>query len=1375
VADNATPTAGQFRYNIGAVVGGTAVRTDNDTFYLNTITADSGSIPVTIWLEGLTVSVVKVFSFAKAKTGATGDPGVNLINKSIFTTDLNKGDWNTGTVVSLSGEPGATALDGFTHAMKLTTRDNYALGSIFPVTPGEVIYVAGWVNTINTTRQVNLGFRQRNLGADVSQWPTVASRAAGLGWAYISGSYTVPATGVDGLTPFIQINAFDTYGAPLVQGLYWSRSNPAATFSPTITLTPSGQAFTYTDGVASPGAQDLTFTVERQNAVGTAVFTTTPTVTLTGTGDTRTLSLANFGANIQVKVTATVGTVSDTVTVVKLNQSTAAAGATVGANWATNVTNIPYDTIHSNDDATALGFNPTFSAWSGTNPDGYSKSGTFTVSKELTIKRVGTQSIKCEVGSGLTGYQYLSKNANFTAAPLPLGTFVSGTIDIYVGAYTSGGNPGLKLRLMTDAAQSTFVDCNVAANTAIVGSWQRLPFTARVGTTQQIYGITAYLMASTQLGAFGGTNFIGTVYFDNIRFALFDSSLDNKTITINSDGSLSGAGTGAVTITGLGYTGALDADRTVTSIAAGLTMASGEINITGGAIYSNKPTYASTVAGWWMGRDGGHAKLHIGNASKYMKWDSNTGVLDIRGTLNADDIVAGRMSTSKLLVSNFSNLVENPDFELGQVGWSNAARIVSEPTEAHRGSWVMKYVSASSAANIVSTGNSISSEAGEVFLLRGWMKGSAGATGTFSLRIQPYTSAGAVLTQLILSCPAATTTWTKFEGYFTAPANTAYFVPMTYSDGVGTFYWDSISITRATDASLVVDGAITADKIQANSITASKLVLSDTTNLCPDADMSDDNAWAGSVGTLTWGASGTGTTAYTSGRYAILTDLSTSYAFLWSQWFAVEPGTELYIRAQRRVAAGTGSISGNLEYRSTLGGTSTEVWPPSLKTSSTTLAEVETAHTVPAGMRYARLRFYKVNDGATTVHVGGVIVRRKSGASLIVDGAITANKIATAGLDITAANGNNIRGGKANYASTANGWWLGWDGDTTKLALGTVSEDGTTGVGLRWTGSNLVVRGAINADDIIGGTITGRTLQTAVSGKRFKVSVETGHAEFYDTDGTSLATIGISPSGPDTIVGAFGAFNKTHEGIRAVSQTRAAYIASMTSTAAIIRSLAGTSPALQVVGDLGPGMESIGGGTGTIKLVPHFSADAYPTAPSTQGSILQNTHGLYLRTTDAAVGMPGWVDLVKPLMHLQDQKAAGASGGTFTAGAWRTRDINTVVTNNILGALNANQITLVPGNYRIEATVPGYACGQHKACLYNVTAGAIQMLGTMEYNNVAASNRSIITGDFTIAATSAFEIRHYGSISRATDGFGYGVATLDGSTNVFTDVRIWRI
>ena len=38
-------------------------------------------------------------------------------------------------------------------------------------------------------------------------------------------------------------------------------------------------------------------------------------------------------------------------------------GATVGADWSSNVSNIPYDTTHNNDDSVALGFNPTFSDW----------------------------------------------------------------------------------------------------------------------------------------------------------------------------------------------------------------------------------------------------------------------------------------------------------------------------------------------------------------------------------------------------------------------------------------------------------------------------------------------------------------------------------------------------------------------------------------------------------------------------------------------------------------------------------------------------------------------------------------------------------------------------------------------------------------------------------------------------------------------------------------------------------------------------------------------------------------------------------------------------------------------------------------------------
>lgn len=49
----------------------------------------------------------------------------------------------------------------------------------------------------------------------------------------------------------------------------------------------------------------------------------------------------------------------------------------------------------------------------------------------------------------------------------------------------------------------------------------------------------------------------------------------------------------------------------------------------------------------------------------------------------------------------------------------------------------------------------------------------------------------------------------------------------------------------------------------------------------------------------------------------------------------------------------------------------------------------------------------------------------------------------------------------------------------------------------------------------------------------------------------------------------------------------------------------------------------------------------------------------------------------------------GTHGGTFTAGAWRTRDLNTVLTNTISGAsLSNNQITLPAGKYYVEASAP---------------------------------------------------------------------------------------
>lgn len=107
---------------------------------------------------------------------------------------------------------------------------------------------------------------------------------------------------------------------------------PAGPAGGGLVLNPTaGLAFTFTDGIAIPGTQSLTFTAELTGITGAVEWSTNPAVTLSGTGNTRTLSVGNFGTKKQVVITASVGGVKDTVTVVRLDQSTAQAGATKGA------------------------------------------------------------------------------------------------------------------------------------------------------------------------------------------------------------------------------------------------------------------------------------------------------------------------------------------------------------------------------------------------------------------------------------------------------------------------------------------------------------------------------------------------------------------------------------------------------------------------------------------------------------------------------------------------------------------------------------------------------------------------------------------------------------------------------------------------------------------------------------------------------------------------------------------------------------------------------------------------------------------------------------------------------------------------------------
>ena len=150
-------------------------------------------------------------------------------------------------------------------------------------------------------------------------------------------------------------------------------------------------------------------------------------------------------------------------------------------------------------------------------------------------------------------------------------------------------------------------------------------------------------------------------------------------------------------------------------------------------------------------------------------------------------------------------------------------------------------------------------------------------------------------------------------------------------------------------------------------------------------------------------------------------------------------------------------------------------------------------------------------------------------------------------------------------------------------------------------------------------------------------------------------------------------------------------------------------------------------------------------------------------------------DISQQVLHVQDQKPTGTEGGTFTLGAARQRDLNTVLTNTINATVADNTITLhSPGVYFIEARAPFYGVYWNKAWL-SMMDDTVVLDGTSEYGDVGAtSGASCIRGRFQISTETTLKINHQSNRTMATSGFGTR-ASIPGHPEVFTDVIIRRI
>lgn len=153
-----------------------------------------------------------------------------------------------------------------------------------------------------------------------------------------------------------------------------------------------------------------------------------------------------------------------------------------------------------------------------------------------------------------------------------------------------------------------------------------------------------------------------------------------------------------------------------------------------------------------------------------------------------------------------------------------------------------------------------------------------------------------------------------------------------------------------------------------------------------------------------------------------------------------------------------------------------------------------------------------------------------------------------------------------------------------------------------------------------------------------------------------------------------------------------------------------------------------------------------------------------VRVKEAALAFGG-----TPHAVLEDQKASGTAGGTFTSGAWQTRTLNTKVRD--VGSyltLASNQFTPTVDGW-VEFSASGYQCDGNQARLFNVTDNVAVSTGVVAVSGSSAPYAvSYSNGGGPVVAGKTYRIEH-----RCSSTGSYGPA-LAFATNVFARVEFWR-
>lgn len=415
--------------------------------------------------------------------------------------------------------------------------------------------------------------------------------------------------------------------------------------------------------------------------------------------------------------------------------------------------------------------------------------------------------------------------------------------------------------------------------------------------------------------------------------------------------------------------------------------------------------------------------------------------------VEAGNIAANAITTRELIVGDFTNLAENSGLEVGDVGWNKGTgwTIVNDAAEARTGSWVAKRAGQAGAATYLVNNLQKTVEPGDKLYATAYVKGLAGTDGAGFATILFYNAAGAFLSGAF-GLPGATTSYTLSTLTATVPAGAAIArLALGGNNTTGTICGDDMGMFRVAGSALIADASIITAKIADLAVTTAKIDNLAVTN----AKINDLDAGKITAGFIAAARIQAGT---------ITAD-------------------KLSVTQLSAIAADLGAITAG-----TITGATIQT------AASGARAVLDTANGVRTINASAVVTSQLKPDGSGFLGASPGNVQWSTAGAVTIAGdlAVTGTLQMTAGA---------IYGGKASFASTTAGYWLGYDGGVPKFKIGGASNS------LAWDGTGLTVTGVV---------------QTAASGQRV-VLTSGDETEFYDDFGSLAASIGIKTAGGDVV------------------------------------------------------------------------------------------------------------------------------------------------------------------------------------------------------------------------------------------------------------------